>query len=316
MSKYVDSMLFSCILKTKRFEGDFMNKRKKIVVEHALALFIEKGIGQTSIQDILDRASISKGTFYNYFSSKHECVSAILEQARYDATLIRAEIMIGKDPQDVNVLVEQIAVLSTINRSRGISLVFEEILHSGDTELKKLVLKYRILELEWLASRLKEVFGNEIEAHAYEAAVLFYGMFQHLTFTAKMIHQNTLDTKEVAKMVMKYLKNIIQLMIAEKTAVLDSQHLNIFISSFSKVELSVAECMEQFEAFQRQPGFTKSQQDVTDALMDEIKKQSPREVVVNALLCTFINEFKDTSFENEVKELASLLWYVKKKKME
>ena len=30
-----------------------MNKRKKIVAEHALALFIEKGIGQTSIQDIL-----------------------------------------------------------------------------------------------------------------------------------------------------------------------------------------------------------------------------------------------------------------------
>ena len=291
-----------------------MNKRKKIVAEHALALFIEKGIGQTSIQDILDRASISKGTFYNYFSSKHECVSAILEQARYDATLIRAEIMIGKDPQDVNVLVEQIAVLSTINQSRGLSLVFEEILHSGDMELKKLVLKYRILELEWLASRLTEVFGDEIEANAYEAAVLFYGMFQNLSFTAKLIHQNTLETKVIAKTVMKYLKAIIQMMIVEKTAILDSQNLHVFIGSFSKVELSVEECIEQFEAFQRQSGFTKSQQDVTDALMVEIKQQSPREVVVDALLCAFTNEFKDTAFTNEVKELASLLWYVKKQK--
>ena len=292
-----------------------MNKRKKIVAEHALALFIEKGIGQTSIQDILDRASISKGTFYNYFSSKHECVSAILEQARYDATLIRAEIMIGKDPQDVNVLVEQIAVLSTINQSRGLSLVFEEILHSGDMELKKLVLKYRILELQWLASRLTEVFGDEIEAHAYEAAVLFYGMFQNLSFTAKIIHQNTLETKVIAKTVMQYLKIIIQMMIAEKTAVLDSQNLNVFIGSFSKVELSVVECIQQFEAFQRQTGFTKSQQDVIDALMVEIKQQSPREVVVDALLRAFTNEFKDTAFANEVKELASLLWYVKKQKV-
>ena len=40
-----------------------MNNRKKIVAEHALALFIEKGIRQTSIQDILDRTGISKGTF-------------------------------------------------------------------------------------------------------------------------------------------------------------------------------------------------------------------------------------------------------------
>ncbi|MGM9946019.1 MAG: TetR/AcrR family transcriptional regulator [Lysinibacillus sp.] len=291
-----------------------MNKRKKIVAEHALALFIEKGIGQTSIQDILDRASISKGTFYNYFSSKHECVSAILEQARYDATLARAEIMIGKDPRDVNVLVEQITVLSTINQSRGLSLVFEEILHSGDTELKKLVLKYRILELQWLASRLTEVFGDEIEEYAYEAAILFYGMMQHLSFTAKLIHQNTLETKVIAETIMKYLKIIVQLMVTEKTAVLDSQNLNVFIGSFSKVELSIAECIEQFEAFQRQPGFTKSQQDVTDALMDEIKQQSPREIVVDALLRAFTNEFKDTVFANEVKELASILWYINKQK--
>lgn len=291
-----------------------MNKRKKIVAEHALALFIEKGIGQTSIQDILDRASISKGTFYNYFSSKHECVSAILEQARYDATLMRGEIMIGKDPQDANVLVEQITVLSTINQSRGLSLVFEEILHSGDMELKKLVLKYRILELEWLASRLTEVFGDEIEEHAYEAAVLFYGMMQNLSFTAKLIHQNTLETKVIAEAVMKYLKSIVQLMIVEKTAVLDSDNLNVFIGSFSKVQFSVSECIEQFEAFQRQLGFTKSQQDVTDALMDEIKKQSPREIVVDALLQAFTNEFKETALANEVKELASILWYIKKQK--
>ena len=291
-----------------------MNKRKKIVAEHALALFIEKGIGQTSIQDILDRASISKGTFYNYFSSKHECVSAILEQARYDATLMRGEIMIGKDPQDANVLVEQITVLSTINQSRGLSLVFEEILHSGDMELKKLVLKYRILELEWLASRLTEVFGDEIEEHAYEAAVLFYGMMQNLSFTAKLIHQNTLETKVIAEAVMKYLKSIVQLMIVEKTAVLDSDNLNVFIGSFSKVQFSVSECIEQFEVFQRQLGFTKSQQDVTDALMDEIKKQSPREIVVDALLQAFTNEFKETALANEVKELASILWYIKKQK--
>ena len=62
------------------------------------------------------------------------------------------------------------------------------------------------------------------------------------------------------------------------------------------------------------PGFTKSQQDVTDALMDEIKQQSPREIVIDALLRAFTNEFKDTAFTNEVKELASTIWYIKKQK--
>ena len=223
--------------------------------------------------------------------------------------------MIGKDPRDVNVLVEQITVLSNINQSRGLSLVFEEILHSGDTELKKLVLKYRVLELQWLASRLIEVFGDEMEEHAFEAAVLFYGMMQNLLFIAKLIHQNTLEIKSIADATMKYLKVIVHMLVTEETAVLDSQHVNVFIGSFSKVQLSVAECIEQFEAFQRQPGFTKSQQDVTDALMDEIKQQTPREIVVDALLRAFTNEFKNTAFANEVKELASILWYIKKQKI-
>ncbi|MFF5994854.1 TetR/AcrR family transcriptional regulator [Lysinibacillus sp. KU-BSD001] len=289
-----------------------MNKRKKLVVDHALSLFVEKGIGQTSIQDILERASISKGTFYNYFSSKHECVGAILEQARYDATLARGEIMIGKDPQDVDVLIEQITVLSSINRSRGIDRVFEEILHSGDMELKKLVLKYRVLELDWLATRFVEVFGDDIRDYAFEAAVLYYGMMQHLSFTGKLIHQNTLEVKAVATSTMKYMKEIVPMLIHQGTGLFDIQNVSVFIGSFTKVEVSAEEVLEQLETFQAQPHFTKPQQDVTDALLEEIKKETPREIVVHALLRAFTYEFKDSPYTNEVKELSSVVWYLVK----
>lgn len=115
-----------------------MNKRKKMVVDHAKALFLEKGIQQTSIQDIIERSGISKGTFYNYFSSKNECVAAILQQARSETDLNRHEIQLGKDDQDINVLIQQITILSRTNEQQGISGMFEEIMHSGDVELKKL----------------------------------------------------------------------------------------------------------------------------------------------------------------------------------
>ncbi|MDY0395878.1 TetR/AcrR family transcriptional regulator [Virgibacillus halophilus] len=55
-----------------------MNEKKKRVIDVALELFIEKGFAQTSIQDIIQAAEISKGTFYNYFPSKNECLIAIL----------------------------------------------------------------------------------------------------------------------------------------------------------------------------------------------------------------------------------------------
>ena len=46
-----------------------MNDRKQHVVHMAHQLFINKGVQSTSVQDIFEYSGISKGTFYNYFSS-------------------------------------------------------------------------------------------------------------------------------------------------------------------------------------------------------------------------------------------------------
>jgi AcrR family transcriptional regulator len=286
-----------------------MNNRKRLVVDHALSLFVEKGIAQTSIQDIISRAGISKGTFYNYFSSKHECVEAILEQARYDARMLRGEIMIERDAKDVEVLLEQITVLTNINRKRGLDAVFEEILHSGDQELKKIVLKYRVHELEYLAERLIEVFDIEKEEYAFEAAVIFFGMMQHLMFTKKLIHQNTLEAKTIARSVMIYVKEILRLMAEQETYVLDSHNVQMFISSFNKVELNAQQVIDHIKQFMEGPDFTKSQQDITEALLAEVQNEQPRVIVINALLKAFTNEFKGSLYMNEAKETSSMIWY-------
>lgn len=47
------------------------NKEKRLL-ETAFKLFTEKGIKDTSIQDIVDNASVAKGTFYLYFKDKYE----------------------------------------------------------------------------------------------------------------------------------------------------------------------------------------------------------------------------------------------------
>src|SRR5690606_40931714 len=116
-----------------------MNKRKIEVVRHALILFQEKGINQTSIQDIIERSGISKGTFYNYFKSKNECINAALEHIRYKASLIRSEIQLGKRSDDLDVLIEQVVQISHHNQQSGLPNIFEEMMVSTDRELKQYV---------------------------------------------------------------------------------------------------------------------------------------------------------------------------------
>ena len=51
-----------------------MDKREKEnkLMEKALKLFTEKGVNNTSIQDIADEAGVGKGTFYLYFKDKYD----------------------------------------------------------------------------------------------------------------------------------------------------------------------------------------------------------------------------------------------------
>lgn len=52
--------------------------REKII-EDCLSLLWRKGVNATSLTDIAQRAAILKGSFYNYFKSKEEFISAVLD---------------------------------------------------------------------------------------------------------------------------------------------------------------------------------------------------------------------------------------------
>ena len=286
-----------------------MQNRKKMVAQHALALFVENGVANTSIQHIIQRSGISKGTFYNYFSSKTECIEEILEQARYDAALMRSELMIGRDEKDLKVLAEQVGVLSQINRQRGLDKLFEELLHNGDDELKNLVLRQRIAELDWFSSRLIEIFGEAIHQHAFEAAIIFYGMTQHILFVSKMINQQSVNSAEVSKQILHYLTKIIDSLINENTAILDYEKLKGFRQlHYSKISVPVEEINEKLTAL-TSAHLTNGQAQIVEAVIAEFHLEQPRTVVMNALLKAFTMQFIDSVYEADVKMLASYIWY-------
>ena len=53
-------------------ESGKKNNKEKRLLDEGFKLFTEKGIKSTSIQDIVDRAKVAKGTFYLYFRDKYE----------------------------------------------------------------------------------------------------------------------------------------------------------------------------------------------------------------------------------------------------
>ena len=48
------------------------SEKERKILNASYELFINKGISNTSIQDIVDKANVAKGTFYLYFKDKHD----------------------------------------------------------------------------------------------------------------------------------------------------------------------------------------------------------------------------------------------------
>ena len=53
------------------------NKRQSALLDSAAALFVEKGVSATSIDDIAERAGVAKGTFYHYFQDRAAMLEAL-----------------------------------------------------------------------------------------------------------------------------------------------------------------------------------------------------------------------------------------------
>ena len=57
---------------------EFENDKKQRLLNTAFTLFTQKGIKDTSIQEIVDNANVAKGTFYLYFKDKYEIQNILI----------------------------------------------------------------------------------------------------------------------------------------------------------------------------------------------------------------------------------------------
>lgn len=291
-----------------------MNKRKRQIITAARALFIEKGFVDASINDIISAAKISKGTFYNHFSSKNECLIAILDEGREEASNRRHELLYGKDPTDMEVLTQQVAVLMYVNREHNLIQIFESVFHSRDNELKKIILNYHLQELEWLANRLVQVFGEEISPISYECAVQTLGMI-NLSIRAVLIADYKYINREaIVRVALRNISVIIPVMLESKEILISTEMINTIqnVANYKTVDKETV--IEQLTGFKK--GISKNETaeglEYVEFLLKELQREKPKLFIIESLLTPFRKAFVGTGHTEEARDIANSLWrYVK-----
>ena len=54
-------------------------KNRQAIIEAGIRVFIDKGVSETTVRDIIRSTGLASGTFYNYFNSKEEVLVAIFD---------------------------------------------------------------------------------------------------------------------------------------------------------------------------------------------------------------------------------------------
>ncbi|WP_102349091.1 TetR/AcrR family transcriptional regulator [Bacillus sp. Marseille-P3661] len=156
-----------------------MNDRKQHVIQMAHQLFIEKGFQATSIQDILNYSGISKGTFYNYFSSKNELLIGIFKSIYSKLEKERNELLKGQDRSSIDIFTKQVELYLITNRSNKLLSLFEEVMSSKDEDLKQFIRKGQLRVLRWVYHRFIDIFGETKKAYLLDCTIMFLGILQH-----------------------------------------------------------------------------------------------------------------------------------------
>lgn len=105
------------------------NARRDTVLASARELFNGKGFDKTTVDDIVEKAEVSKGTFYNYFPSKVEIIGVLLLQ-NIQSALSRIE-EVARSVQSDNGGTPTTQELLSILSGAFMRFVLEEIENQG-----------------------------------------------------------------------------------------------------------------------------------------------------------------------------------------
>lgn len=290
-----------------------MNERKRNVLKAAQRLFVDKGFPNTSIQDILEEAKISKGTFYNYFNSKKECLIAIIETSREDINKKRRELSLNINSNSPLGFAKQIDILWKFNHEQNLVPIFDRIFQANDPDLKKCIRQNYLQEIQWLSSRFIDIYGKKALPYSYDCAILFSGMLRQMIFTWNITRKEPVDTLLVIQFVLKRMDVIFVQLIDNQDTLLGeyvqscAEHEAICKKRISRtlIDFAIEINEQEFE----------SAQELLEALTNEFEEKKPKLFVIETLVIAFRKVFIQTVYEKKAEELSEMIWrYIEEKK--
>ncbi|EAE4455037.1 TPA_asm: TetR/AcrR family transcriptional regulator [Listeria monocytogenes] len=167
-----------------------MKEKKQRIIKSAKEVFQKQGYLKTSVQDMVDAAGISKGTFYNYFTSKEELAIVIFKQ-EYSVLHQRLEYTMAQDGAKKDNFTECLKIIIHFYTENGeiLNITFSQTMI--DDDFNAFLQSVRLKNMEWVKYQLLEVYGEETKPYINDITMLLSGMAAMYVFASGSKNVNT-----------------------------------------------------------------------------------------------------------------------------
>lgn len=167
-----------------------MKEKKQRIIKSAKEVFQKQGYLKTSVQDMVDLTGISKGTFYNYFTSKEELAIVIFKQ-EYSVLHQRLEYTMAQDGAKKDNFTECLKIIIHFYTENGeiLNITFSQTMI--DDDFNAFLQNVRLKNMEWVKYQLLEVYGEETKPYINDITMLLSGMAAMYVFASGSKNVNT-----------------------------------------------------------------------------------------------------------------------------
>ncbi len=161
------------------------DERLNELLNAAQQLFFEKGYEKTSVNHIIEKVGVAKGTFYHYFKSKEELLDKLVEQFSEKA---HAEIINVIEMKELNAIEKFNRLASTMQAMKVENMDLVKLLMKVMYKDENLLLRHKIFKrnINRLAPEYAGIISTGIEEGCF----------------------NTTDPEEVAEIILSWGHNL------------------------------------------------------------------------------------------------------------
>ncbi|USD19205.1 TetR/AcrR family transcriptional regulator [Priestia megaterium] len=185
-----------------------MNQKQLHILGHTHQLFMEKGYVDTSVQAILERSGISKGTFYKYFSSKSELLISLLSSLQESLILQREKIAIEYKGDNQKVFEKQIIFMLNFAEQNKIPEMIESTLVLNEVKTFHYIEELKAATFNWIYERFQQIFPSKTSPYLFDGAVLLEGMLNNMFKMNKALNY-PLPIEQIVRYCMKRIEEIV-----------------------------------------------------------------------------------------------------------